>query len=698
MRTEANRAAEGWAWAGEQRTVPVGAPVAAGGTGEGSRVRPARSRNKEPAPSRPLSPPGAAGKSAATPEPSAPSGGAGDGGGLLGLTDARQALGLGVPDFDAAVQLGEVPLVPCGSRSWRVRAEDVERLLAEPDHPAPLLDRTRLVGSAAAAHLLGVGQTRFVRLARAGFFRPVRWYVNRYHALVWLYAAGELPAFAERSPALLRGPLPLWLREAVAAGQDERARGWRARRAAQLVRDAADPWDEAAVWAALLGHQMMAAAVPDAAERAHLRFLRPEFPPGRAGAASPEQVRAVTTADHPDEIALALLALADTLHRARAVRPAPTRHSAEPPLTARFLSPTRPGPAWALVPTAPGADRQAPSPRPAVTSSVSGAAPVHSASASSTAPDVIGPISPAPVTAPGHAVPATAPEGAVPAAVPGQPLTATASTLRGSVVLTRPADCGADVRRQGEEARCPTPAEPRSAGAPGAAPSGARVLRTGADSGADSGTALVRVPADKAVLPRPLPTPAAAAPVVAPPALGPDFESPRPVAAPAAGAQDSAHRQAVFTGRIVRPARSRAQEQHAGRSPVAPGSARGSVGGPDQRAREGEPTAPGTPARAPGGRHARPTGGPGGLLRLLLRGRAPGAGSRQEPLSPRPPARPPRGAAPEQTAEGRPAAGPEPAGRSGRDRQSSPTDVIRRTARPSSSEAARSTSAEMPQP
>ena len=161
---------------------------------------------------------------------------------LLTLSRARDALGLEYDEFDVAVQIGEIRTVTCGPRAWKVPPEEVDRLRAEKGHPQPLRDRVRLVTSAEAARQLGIGRERFVRLTRAGYVRPVRWYVNRYRALVWMYLASELPALAERSPALLRGPLPEGLREAVAdEGEDQRARGWRSRRVAQLVRDAYDP-------------------------------------------------------------------------------------------------------------------------------------------------------------------------------------------------------------------------------------------------------------------------------------------------------------------------------------------------------------------------------------------------------------------------------------------------------------------------
>ncbi len=265
-------------------------------------------------------PPGPDGRETPPPEEGAPPGGTEV---LLSLSRAREALGLDYDAFDVAVQTGEVRTVACGPRLWLVPPQEVARLRAEEGHPQPLLERVRMVSSGEAAQRLGIGRERFVRLARSGHIRPVRWYVNRYRALVWMYLAHEVPGLAERSPALLHGPLPEGLREAVAQGEDERARSWRARRVAQLVRDAYDPWDEAAVWAALLGPEVVDDALPDPYERAYLRKLRTALPPGRIGPATPELIRAITTADHPDEIALALVSLADALTRARALRAAP---------------------------------------------------------------------------------------------------------------------------------------------------------------------------------------------------------------------------------------------------------------------------------------------------------------------------------------------------------------------------------------
>lgn len=298
---------------------------------------------------------------------------------LLGLERARVELGLDQDEFDLALQLGEVRTVTCAPGLWKVPRREIARLAAEDGHPDALLRRVRLVGAAAAAETLGSGRDRFVRLARAGCVRPVRWYANRYRAVVWMYRAVDLEEFAAHRPELIRGRLPGrlpdGLREALEDGRDRRPRGWRERRTAQLVRDAFDAWEEAAVWAALLGPGVVADAVPDPCERAHLHRLRAALPPGRAGRATPEQVMTLTRADAPEEITSGLLALGDALGRARALRPAPGHASGAGPAPAlpsapvlllgrSAAAPTAPAPAAAAAASAepgdPAADFAAP--------------------------------------------------------------------------------------------------------------------------------------------------------------------------------------------------------------------------------------------------------------------------------------------------------------------------------------------------
>ncbi|SEN83411.1 DUF6397 family protein [Actinacidiphila rubida] len=268
---------------------------------------------------------------------------------LLPLSRVRDELGLEYDEFDVALQVGEVRTVVCGPGVWKVPRSELARLRALEGPEDGLLKRLRLVSSGGAAEAMGIGRDRFTRLARAGCVRPVRWYVNQYRAVVWLYLAREAAEFADLNPAVLTGRLPGPLRETGDGGTDLRARGWRARRAGQLVRDAADAWEEAAVWAALLGPQIAGEAVPDPYERAHLYRLRATLPAGRPGRATPEQVRSLTTADAPDEIAAALFALAEALGRARrgqpVPRPSPGSHApALPALPALPAPPAPPAP------------------------------------------------------------------------------------------------------------------------------------------------------------------------------------------------------------------------------------------------------------------------------------------------------------------------------------------------------------------
>lgn len=240
------------------------------------------------------------------------------------MNRAREELELETGEFELAVQLGEIRSVPAAQGRRRVPRDEVDRLRGAEDFPRALRERLRVVGSLEGADLIGVSRDRFVKLAKAGFIRPVRWYVNRYRAVVWMYLAGEVEQYARDHPELLHGRLPVTLRGVLDDGADHRARGWRARRAGQLVRDAAGAWEEAAVWAALLGTDGAAEVVPDLYERAYLRRLRSGLPAGRPGEfASREVIDAAVTADHPDEIALARLSLAESLDRARRDRPAP---------------------------------------------------------------------------------------------------------------------------------------------------------------------------------------------------------------------------------------------------------------------------------------------------------------------------------------------------------------------------------------
>ncbi len=246
-----------------------------------------------------------------------------------GLSVARAELGLSQREFELAVQLGEVRTVPgehrgaVGEHRMVSRAE-LERLRAEDGFPDALRDRLRLVGTVAGAESLGVSRDRFGKLARAGCFRPVRWYVNRYQVVVWLYLAREVREFGSLNRHLLVRRLPGDLRARIDGGGDLRARGWRSRCVERLVADATDAWQEAAVWAALLGPQETARVVPDHRERDQLCHLLPALSPGRPGIYAPRAVlEAHLVADDPEEIVFARLCLGHALDRARTVHPLP---------------------------------------------------------------------------------------------------------------------------------------------------------------------------------------------------------------------------------------------------------------------------------------------------------------------------------------------------------------------------------------
>jgi hypothetical protein len=192
------------------------------------------------------------------------------------------------------------------------------------DFPGGLLERVRVVGTAQGAELMGIGPERFTRLARVGCFSPVKFYINRYRAVVWLYPARELRTFAEREPGLLTGSTPTNLRAMLDAGEDWRARNWRGRRIGQLARQTDDPWERAALSAAVLAADELAEVVDDPYERAYLRRLRPALVPVRADTtATWDVVERLITADDPDEILWNRIGLALSLDEARTVRQAP---------------------------------------------------------------------------------------------------------------------------------------------------------------------------------------------------------------------------------------------------------------------------------------------------------------------------------------------------------------------------------------
>ncbi|WP_314177628.1 DUF6397 family protein [Streptomyces winkii] len=260
------------------------------------------------------------------------------------MSTAARELGLSPGAMALAVELGEVrtvrgartasadPAVPVGP-AWsgagaaaaegpprrRVPRAELERLRAAEDFPDGLRERLRVVDAGGGAQLLGITASRFARLARGGCFSPVRFYVNRYLTVVWLYPARELSAFAESRPELLSGRLPRGLRMLLAEGVDLRAGHWRGRRVGRLCRQADGPWEAAAARAAVLDDDVLAEAVPDAAERARLRALKPELVPLRGRSAVVREVaEELCTATAEDEVFWQRLMLAADLESARA--------------------------------------------------------------------------------------------------------------------------------------------------------------------------------------------------------------------------------------------------------------------------------------------------------------------------------------------------------------------------------------------
>ncbi|MEV4740263.1 DUF6397 family protein [Streptomyces sp. NPDC049555] len=238
---------------------------------------------------------------------------------------AARELGLGSREFELAVQLGEVRTAgPGPGDGLRVSRAEIERHRSATGFPEALRSRLWTVGTAEGAELLAIGAARFTRLARAGCFTPVKFYVNRYRVVVWHYLASELVDFAEASPDLLSGRIPAPLRQALEEQPDRRPRGWRARRVAQLTAAAAGPWQRAAAVAAVLETADVASAAADARERACLEALRPVLARARPGARAAGEVtaRLVLAAD-PDERDHYRHRLAAALAEARAGGPPP---------------------------------------------------------------------------------------------------------------------------------------------------------------------------------------------------------------------------------------------------------------------------------------------------------------------------------------------------------------------------------------
>ncbi|WP_330177358.1 DUF6397 family protein [Streptomyces sp. NBC_01498] len=260
---------------------------------------------------------------------------------------AAQELRLKRGEFELAAQLGHVRTVGgLVSGRRRVARGEIERLRRSPGFPEALRERVRTVGTAEGAELLGVSSGRFTRLARAGYLVPVRFYLNRYRAVVWLYLAEDLRLFASGEPGLLTGRLPR-TRTGEGAGEDSRAhpepgesagiagsgsapvedcrpRNWRGRRIGLLLHESDDRWERAAIVGSVLDPLQLAELVPDPYERACLNRLRPDLAPGRPGTeVGREALRRLLTADDPDEISWHRSSLTALLADARREREAP---------------------------------------------------------------------------------------------------------------------------------------------------------------------------------------------------------------------------------------------------------------------------------------------------------------------------------------------------------------------------------------
>ncbi|MFJ5273251.1 DUF6397 family protein [Streptomyces sp. NPDC088358] len=243
------------------------------------------------------------------------------------LARAARELELRRGEFDLAVHLGCVRTVPDeGGGGRRVAHAEIDRVRSQQDFPEALRERVKAVGTTEGAALLGISTARFTRLARLGLVVPVKFYLNRYRVVVWLYLAEELRRFpADRQNApLLRGRTPEGLRDQLEAGLDLRPRNWRGRHMGFLLRQAEGPWARAAVVASLLDPAQVAEVVRDPYERACLNRFRPERPShGAPDSPAAHLVSRIMTAEDPDEISWLRADLGQAVAEARETHPAP---------------------------------------------------------------------------------------------------------------------------------------------------------------------------------------------------------------------------------------------------------------------------------------------------------------------------------------------------------------------------------------
>ncbi|MFF4301536.1 DUF6397 family protein [Streptomyces sp. NPDC001601] len=252
---------------------------------------------------------------------------------------AARELGLRRNEFDLAVHLGRIRTVPDegGGGGRRVPRTEIDRLRGRSES---LCESVRVVGTTEAAALMGIPAGRFTRVAKLGLVTPVRWYPNRYRAVVWLYLAEELRRFAadEANTPLLTGRTPAELSDRLRAGVDQRARNWRGRHCGFLLRQADGPWERAGVVAGFLDPGEIDEVLTDPRERARVTALRPAPPAhGAPGSPAAQLAEELMTAADPDEIDWFRHDLAREAAQARAHRPEP-----RPTAPARPPAPGRP--------------------------------------------------------------------------------------------------------------------------------------------------------------------------------------------------------------------------------------------------------------------------------------------------------------------------------------------------------------------
>ncbi|MFF7967869.1 DUF6397 family protein [Streptomyces sp. NPDC007903] len=241
---------------------------------------------------------------------------------LCAPSRAARELGLKRYEFDLAVDLGRIRIMSDGaSGGRRVARTEIARLQAQAGFPHTLRERVRVVGTKEGASLMGLSEGRFARLARLGLLVPVRFYLNRYRAVVWLYLAEELREFVANGEHadLITGRTPETLRSQLTAGLDLRPRNWRGRHLGFLLRQAEDSWARAGAIAAFLPSAEITEIVKNPYERARLDRLRPTLPEhGAPGSPSALLCEQITTAQDADEIAWLSADLARQLEATRA--------------------------------------------------------------------------------------------------------------------------------------------------------------------------------------------------------------------------------------------------------------------------------------------------------------------------------------------------------------------------------------------